>query len=333
MSAADHSAPDLLHPEASSALGHSPIVFHAADVAGQAHAPYAVNVALDPEGRLPALDKDSFDVLLTTAPSPPAPWVGVTQRRFVEQVRRVETNVIARPVAATILVRLLRTSEHLDFDAALEMESLAYSTLLGGQEFAAWLGAQGVRTASAAGSPPFVRFEREDDRVTLWLARPEARNAMSAALRDALYEALANTLDDPTARAVELRGEGRCFSVGGDLAEFGSARDLARAHLIRSLRSCARLLHRLGDRAATRLHGPCIGAGVEIGAAAARRTIEPGAYLQLPELHMGLIPGAGGTVTLPRAIGRHRTVWMALTSQRVGARLAVEWGFAQDSAT
>ena len=123
-----------------------------------------------------------------------------------------------------------------------------------------------------------------------------------------------------------LRAEGRCFSTGGDLAEFGSARDLAAAHVIRTRRSCAQLLHRLEGRAEVRLHGACIGSGIEVPAAAARRVAAPDLVVQLPELRMGLIPGAGGTVTLARAVGRHRLLWCALGAFRIGAAQALDWG-------
>jgi enoyl-CoA hydratase/carnithine racemase len=53
---------------------------------------------------------------------------------------------------------------------------------------------------------------------------------------------------------------------------------------------------------------------------------DPGSWFRLPELGMGLIPGAGGTVSLPRRIGRWRTAWMGLTGARVTAAQALEWG-------
>jgi enoyl-CoA hydratase/carnithine racemase len=214
------------------------------------------------------------------------------------------------------------------FDAAIDMESLAYSTLLGGGEFAAWLAGRQPASAEGQALPP-LRYEREGDAVRLVLASPGNRNAMTAAMRDALYEGLANVLEDPGEPRVTLLGEGACFSTGGDLAEFGTAQDLARAHLIRTGRSCARLLHRLGNRAEVHLHGACIGSGIEIPAAAHRRVAAPGCFVQLPELAMGLIPGAGGTVTLARAVGRWRLMWLALGNFRLSAAQGLDWGLFQ----
>lgn len=175
-----------------------------------------------------------------------------------------------------------------------------------------------------------VRYDREGDTVTLTLANPATRNAMSATMRDALYAALAGVIEDPSEPSLVLRGEGRCFSTGGELAEFGTASDLAAAHLVRTRRSAALLLHRLGSRAEVRLHGACIGSGIEIAAAAARRVATPETIFQLPELRMGLIPGAGGTVTIARAIGRQRTAWLALSGRRIGAARALDWGLIHD---
>jgi enoyl-CoA hydratase/carnithine racemase len=104
------------------------------------------------------------------------------------------------------------------------------------------------------------------------------------------------------------------------------------AHYIRSLRSCAMLLMALGERATVHLHGACIGSGIEIAAAAGRRVAHPDAFFQLPEVAMGLIPGAGGTVTINRAIGRHRAAYIALSGRRFSARIGLEWGLATDMA-
>jgi enoyl-CoA hydratase/carnithine racemase len=77
-------------------------------------------------------------------------------------------------------------------------------------------------------------------------------------------------------------------------------------------------------------HGACVGAGVELAAFAGHVKATPDAFFQLPEVSMGLIPGAGGTVSITRRIGRQRTAWMALTGGRVDAATALEWGLIDD---
>jgi enoyl-CoA hydratase/carnithine racemase len=133
-------------------------------------------------------------------------------------------------------------------------------------------------------------------------------------------------IEDPSDPSLVIEAEGRCFSTGGDLAEFGTARDLAAARSPSPCSSRAQLRSVRTMCAAVRLHGACIGSGVEIAAAANRREGAANTFVQLPELAMGLIPGAGGTVTLPRAIGRHRTLWLALGGFRLPARTATAWG-------
>lgn len=292
------------------------------------HDGHGVRVIVDRAGLLPDCAPGAWDVLVTTRPDAPAPWVSVPPARLDAQLAAVARIAAQAPVATAMLARLLRLGETLPFETALEMESLAYSALLGGGEFARWH-AMAERASSGTQAADPVHYQRDGDRVTLTLASPANRNAMTAAMRDALWEALANVAEDPSGPGLVLRAEGRCFSTGGDLAEFGTARDLARAHLIRAQRSCTALLHRVGARSVARLHGACIGSGIEIPAAAGRRIAAPDLVVRLPELAMGLIPGAGGTVTLARAMGRHRLLWLALGAFRIGARQALDWGLVQ----
>lgn len=313
---------DYLDAERWSALGDVPVLVGDAVEPDWPDGPVdAVRIGVDRPGALPAVDPVQFDVLLTSAEDAPAPWVSV--KALDREVARLAAAMRACPVAATTLVRVLRMGEAMAADDALTMESLAYSTLLAGGEFRGWLSKRGAVAALNGGE---LKLERDGDCLTVTLASPATRNAMTAAMRDALFEALANALDDPSAPDVLVRAEGGCFSTGGDFGEFGSATDMAMAHVIRSRRSVARLILALGERATVQFHGGAIGSGLEAFAGAGRRTARGDAWFQLPELAMGLIPGAGGTVTVARAIGRQRAAWMMLTGQRVRARQALAWG-------
>ena len=122
---------------------------------------------------------------------------------------------------------------------------------------------------------------------------------------------------DRAARKVEL-SDGR--SLGYDklvLATGGRARSLALP---------GRLLAACAARAEARVHGACIGSGIEFPAFAGRVVAAPDAWFQLPELRFGLIPGAGGTFSIGRRIGRQRTAWLALSGQRIKAPQALAWG-------
>lgn len=318
--------PDHLDADRLSAPGGQPVlVVDAATWRRPAMQIQAVVIGVDRGGGLTAPAPGDFDLLLTAARDAPRPWITLDAGDFEAAVERLADAGRANPQAATVAAQVLRLTETLPLAEALTIESLAYSALLGGSEFARWRLENPSVSAAADPAVPLL-VDRDGDRIVLTLNDPANRNAMSAAMRDALYEALANVLDDPSRPTVCLQGAGKCFSTGGDLAEFGTAPDLAEAHLVRTLHSCARALGALGDRATVRLHGACVGSGIEVAAAAHRRIAAADSWFQLPELAMGLIPGAGGTATVGRAIGRHRTLWMLLSGKRIGAAQALDWG-------
>ena len=234
--------------------------------------------------------------------------------------------VTRTPLAATALCELLRLGPALDMHAALLAESLVYSTLQSGPEYARWLAGHERRETPESEPGPAVDIERDGAALDVVLNRPRSRNAFSAAMRDALCEALEVAAADASIATVRLSGRGACFSSGGDLREFGSLADPATAHLIRSTRNAARLLADLGDRVHVRVHGACIGAGVELPAFAARVIAAADSSFELPELSMGLVPGAGGTVGIARRIGRQRTALIALGGARIDAATAARWG-------
>jgi enoyl-CoA hydratase len=249
----------------------------------------------------------------------------VTSAEF--ETAAILANINRSPIAATILVQVLRATPTLSVADGLKLESLAYGTLQAGREFKAWLGGH------TPGEKPPVResglpvlVERRGGRLELRLNRPARLNALSVELRDALCEALQLALTDATIGTVAISGEGRCFTIGGDLDEFGSAPDPATAHAIRSVRQPALFLSQCADRAEFTLHGACIGAGIELPAFGRRVVAAKNSFFQLPELQFGLIPGAGGCVSIPRRIGRQRTAYLALSARRIGAAKALEWG-------
>lgn len=317
--------PDAIEADDWSALGSRAVWVGSAIVLPPSGV-QSVLIGLDANGSLECVSTDAFDVLLTTRVDAPAPWISIRADRLTAYAETLADAVRRHPVAATMMARILRLNEKLPFARALDVESLAYSTLLGGEEFRNWRAKQPQRTAMLSPAGELVKFIRTDDKITLTLNDPERDNAMTAAMRDTLYNALANCLDDPSTPFVRIEGHGRCFSTGGHLPEFGSANDLAKAHIVRTLHSCTLALHRLGERASVFLHGACIGSGLEVPAAARHRIASPNAWFQLPELQMGLIPGAGGTVSVSRGIGRHRTAWMLLSGKRVTAREALSMG-------
>jgi enoyl-CoA hydratase/carnithine racemase len=237
--------------------------------------------------------------------------------------------IAQQPVAAATLAGLLRLSSNLQVPDALRAESLAYSTLQHGAGFERWLAKRPTRLAAApAADPAPVLIERDGSRLAVTLNRAAQRNAFSAAMRDALCEALTLALADGDLTDVVLRGDGPAFCAGGDLTEFGLARDAAIAHGSRMTRSAGWILHKLRLRPGARaeVHGACIGAGIELPAFLGRIDARRDAFFALPEVGFGLVPGAGGTVSLPHRIGRRRTAWLGLSGARIDAETALRWG-------
>lgn len=248
------------------------------------------------------------------------------------EVDQTAAAVAATPVAATTLALLLRGAGDRTVAQGLVAESAAYSTLQAGPEFAGWR-TRHLRRVRDDGGGGRVRCTRTGRVLDVTLTRPQARNALDAPMRDALHDALLVAVLDQTVERIDLRGDGPSFCAGGDLDEMGRRSDPASAHLIRLHRSPATLMAGLSARTVAHLHGPCVGSGIELPAFAGRVLAAPDTTFALPELGLGLVPGAGGTVSLPARIGRHRTAWLAFTGQTIDATTAVAWGLADDLET
>lgn len=171
-------------------------------------------IGIDRAGTLPEVAVHDFAALVTTCPTAPAPWVSVAPGRLTAQLALIAANIAAAPLAATTFARVLRIGEQLPFAEALAVESLAYSTLLGGDEFSNWRAAT-QRPPLLPTATELVRYDRSGAHVTLTLSAPDTNNAMNAPMRDALWEGLADVLADPSRPDVTLRAQGRCFSTGG----------------------------------------------------------------------------------------------------------------------
>jgi enoyl-CoA hydratase/carnithine racemase len=236
---------------------------------------------------------------------------------------QLAASILAQPHAAAALVQVLRVTEALSLAEALAVESMAYAMLQGSAEHRAWIA---QRPPLPITTPGHVEVVRTGARLRVTLDRAEAGNAIDRLMRDAVFAALDLAALDPTITQVDLRARGKAFSLGADLQEFGTTTDPATAHAIRALTLPAQAAARCAERMTVHVDGACVGAGLELAAFARRITATPRSWFQLPELPMGIIPGAGGCVSLPRRIGRHRTALMVLSGRRVSARLALAWG-------
>lgn len=271
-----------------------------------------------------ALDvAEGFDILLSEGEIGGHAVVATSD--LAATIRELDEAATANPQAAVACAQLLRQQAFVDVGRGLVAESLTYSMLQGGPEFATWLAERGPATLPDDAEPA-VLASRSGTALELTLNRPSRANAVHAPMRDLLVEHLRVAASDPTIDGLVLRGAGPSFCSGGDLAEFGTLPDPASAHATRLVRSPAWWLHQLARTTRAHLHGSCVGAGVELPAFAGTVLAHPDATFQLPEVAMGLVPGAGGTVSLPRRIGRQRTAHLAITGRTLDAGAALAWG-------
>jgi enoyl-CoA hydratase/carnithine racemase len=244
-------------------------------------------------------------------------------------INELTTRVNRWPRAAAVCDDVLRSVDPAGPTLpGLVTESLAYSTLQGGPEFARWLAERGPASMPGIADP--VQAERDGNTLRVAFNRPQRHNAFSTDARAALLEALTVAQLDPSVDEVVLTGNGPSFCSGGDLAEFGTFSDPASAHLARTRYSPALVLDalsaRLGRACRAEVHGQVLGSGLEMAAFCGRVVARPDAVFGLPELSLGLIPGAGGTVSVTRRIGRWRTAYLVLSGLTIDVETAATWG-------
>lgn len=279
----------------------------------------ATGEALDEPVTLPVVVVALADV----AVDPPA-WSDLALPAGSALVDAAVATVEHHPLACASLVTLLRGAEGRDLHAGLVAESATYSALQAGPEFARWRAGRIPRRRPPGG--PAISVGRDGNEVTVTLRRPGVRNAVNTEMRDALVEAFTTVRHDASITSVHLRGAGPDFCAGGDLDEFGAFPDPATAHVLRLRQSPGRAIAAVADRVVAHLHGACMGSGIELPAFAATVEADHDVRIGLPELSLGLIPGAGGTVSLPQRIGRQWTARLALTGEVLDAQGALAVG-------
>ena len=169
-------------------------------------------------------------------------------------------------------------------------------------------------------------YEKKDGIATVSLNRPEALNVYNIQMRDDLYEVLGAIRDDDEVRVGILKGAGdKAFCAGADLSEFLSAPPPVAARKIRFDRDVWRLFLSIPQPLIAALHGYVLGSGLEIALCCDMRIAAADTQFGLPEMGLGIIPAAGGTQTLPRAIGRSRALEMLLTNRWISGQQAFQF--------
>ena len=169
-----------------------------------------------------------------------------------------------------------------------------------------------------------VRVERLESVLAITLARPERRNAITVAMYAALADAIEVAAQDPSIRAVTVRGEGQDFAAGNDLADFltalpRDATDIPVWRLLRALATCETPI-------IAAVHGNCVGIGTTMLQHCDLVIADSSARFSMPFVDLGLVPEAASSLLFPRFAGRRRAARYLLLGEAFGVDEAEEIG-------
>jgi len=168
-----------------------------------------------------------------------------------------------------------------------------------------------------------VKVERRDGIAIVTVDSPPV-NALSAAVRGGISDAIKSAANDPQVQAVVLTCGGRTFIAGADITEFGKPpKPPGLGEVISDIENCPKPV-------IAAIHGTALGGGLEVALGAHFRVATKDAKLGLPEVKLGLLPGAGGTQRLPRAVGPELAVKMVVTGDPIGAEEALKNGLIEE---
>lgn len=183
---------------------------------------------------------------------------------------------------------------------------------------------------AADGESPLLYEKTPEGVAWLTLNRPHVLNAANMAMRDELWTLLHAVRDDPEVRCLVFKGAGdRAFSAGADISEFGTAPSYVEARSARADRDIWGLMLSVMKPMVAAIHGFAFGAGCELSLCCDIRLASEDATFALPEVHLGYIPSAGGTQTLPRTVPPGIAREMILTAAPIDAQRALRCGLVQ----
>ncbi len=163
---------------------------------------------------------------------------------------------------------------------------------------------------------------RQDGSVGVISINNPPVNALAKQVRLKIAELMAHAEDDASVKVIVLCGKGRNFCGGADIREFNTP-DRAvypmTRHLMNLVEACKKPV-------VAAIHGPTLGGGLELALGCHYRVVDTSARLGLPEVHRGVIPGAGGTQRLPRLVGFRKAAEMITSGAEVDAQTALELG-------
>src|SRR6201997_3536769 len=158
---------------------------------------------------------------------------------------------------------------------------------------------------------------QRDGKIAVVTADNPPVNALKHEVRAGLAEALRQSREDAAVKAVVIGCAGRTFFAGADITEFGKPPQSP------GLSEVIGAIEAMPKPVVAALHGTALGGGFELALACHFRVAVAGARVGLPEVKLGLLPGAGGTQRLPRLIGPEKALKMIVTGDPIGAREAL----------
>jgi len=164
-----------------------------------------------------------------------------------------------------------------------------------------------------------IRALRHDDVQVISICNPPV-NALGVRVRQGLQQAIEKANADAGVRAVLIVGEGKAFIAGADIREFG------KPAMPPSLPEVCNQIESSGKLVVAAIHGPALGGGLEVAMSAHYRLALPAAKLGLPEVSLGLLPGAGGTQRAPRLMGVKAAAELMLSGKHLSAKAALATG-------
>src|SRR3954466_10942804 len=168
-----------------------------------------------------------------------------------------------------------------------------------------------------------VKLERHDVVAVVTVNSPPV-NALSAAVRGGIFESIKSAIADPEVKAIVLTCGGRTFIAGADITEFGKPPKPPGLHEVLAVMESS------PKPVVAAIHGTALGGGLEVALACHFRVATRDAKLGLPEVKLGLLPGAGGTQRLPRAVGPELAVKMIVGGDPIGATDALKNGLIEE---
>ncbi|MDD4335991.1 MAG: enoyl-CoA hydratase-related protein [Firmicutes bacterium] len=176
-------------------------------------------------------------------------------------------------------------------------------------------------------SQDFVKLKFDDGIAIITISRPASLNALNSSVLAELDSAIAEVRESPAARALIITGEGsKAFVAGADIGEMADLTPDEAVAFSRRGQAVFSAIEHLPIPTIAAVNGYALGGGCELALACDIRVSSENARFGQPEVGLGIIPGFGGTVRLPLAIGRSRAAYMILTGKLVSAKEAHEMG-------